>query len=36
MLKALYNEIYRQNKESAFMKVLEKADKNNDGRLLPI
>ena len=36
MLKALYNEIYRKNREKEFMKALEKSDKNNDGKLLPI
>ena len=33
MFKCLYNEIYKKGKSNEFMKVLEKADQNNDGRL---
>jgi len=36
MLKALYNEIYRKNKQNEFMDMLEKSDTNNDGQLAPI
>ena len=36
MLKQIYNEIYRKGKSNEFMKLLEKADNNNDGELDPI
>ena len=36
MFKHLYNEIYKKGKSTEFMKVLEKADSNNDGRLLAL
>jgi hypothetical protein len=36
MLKQIYNEIYRKGKSNEFLKILEKADNNNDGLLDPI
>ena len=36
MLKRLYDEIYRKQKSKEFMRILEKADNNNDGKLEPV
>lgn len=36
MLKQLYDEIYRKQKQNEFMRILEKADNNNDGKLEPV
>lgn len=36
MFRELYERIYKHNKSQEFLKIMEKADQNNDGELSPI